>query len=66
MAIKNFEDLGAMEIDVLTEVGNIGAGNIGIPNIRLDSIGANSPTAIAPSGPANIAHRYTGRCIGDI
>ncbi len=27
MAIKNFEDLGAMEIDVLTEVGNIGAGN---------------------------------------
>lgn len=27
MAIEKFEDLGAMEIDVLTEVGNIGAGN---------------------------------------
>ncbi|MBQ8841064.1 MAG: chemotaxis protein CheC [Ruminiclostridium sp.] len=27
MAIQKFEDLGAMEIDVLTEVGNIGAGN---------------------------------------
>lgn len=27
MAIERFEDLGAMEIDVLTEVGNIGAGN---------------------------------------
>lgn len=27
MAIQRFEDLGAMEIDVLTEVGNIGAGN---------------------------------------
>ena len=27
MAIERFEDLGAMEIDVLTEVVNIGAGN---------------------------------------
>ncbi len=27
MAIEKFEDLGAMEIDVLTEIGNIGAGN---------------------------------------
>ena len=27
MAIEKFEDVGAMEIDVLTEVGNIGAGN---------------------------------------
>lgn len=27
MGIKSFEDLGAMELDVLTEVGNIGSGN---------------------------------------
>lgn len=27
MGIKSFEELGAMELDVLTEVGNIGSGN---------------------------------------
>lgn len=27
MSIEKYEDLGAMEIDVLTEVGNIGSGN---------------------------------------
>lgn len=27
MGIKSFDDLGAMELDVLTEIGNIGSGN---------------------------------------